>query len=111
MYVVTRGRTVTVQAQVPQGESISTGLERFPQLLQEIEHFCRWRQQKVAKIVPYGLPNWIESLEEVPAAFSLCQVVLVSAIKGLAEGCSDSLILPNRLRTHKKRSRRFGFCF
>jgi hypothetical protein len=22
--------------------------------LQETEHFCRWRQEKVAKIVPYG---------------------------------------------------------
>ena len=31
-------------------------LKRFAQLLQEIEHFCHWRQQKVAKSVPYGLP-------------------------------------------------------
>jgi len=29
---------------------------RFSQLLQETEHFCRRRQQKVAKSVPYGLP-------------------------------------------------------
>ena len=24
--------------------------------MQENEHFCRWRQEKVAKIVPYGPP-------------------------------------------------------
>jgi len=29
-------------------------------LLQETEHFCRWRQQKVAKIVPYGPPRYDE---------------------------------------------------
>ena len=32
-------------------------LERCLQLLQETEHFCRWRQEKVAKIVPYALPK------------------------------------------------------
>ena len=32
------------------------GLERFSQLLQETEHFWRWRQEKVAKIVQYGPP-------------------------------------------------------
>src|SRR5215213_9814589 len=31
-------------------------LERFSQLLQETEHFCPWRQEKVAKIVPYAPP-------------------------------------------------------
>jgi hypothetical protein len=31
-------------------------LNRFSQLLQETEYFCWWRQQKVAKSVPYGLP-------------------------------------------------------
>ena len=29
-------------------------------LLQEIERFCRWRQEKVAKSVPYGLPRFCE---------------------------------------------------
>ena len=28
----------------------------FPQLLQRTEHFCRGRQEKVAKIVPYAPP-------------------------------------------------------
>lgn len=32
------------------------GLERLAQPLQETEHVCRWRQEKVAKIVQYGLP-------------------------------------------------------
>jgi hypothetical protein len=32
------------------------GLKHFSQLLEETEHVCRWRQQKVAKIVPYGPP-------------------------------------------------------
>jgi hypothetical protein len=46
------------------------GLNRFSQLLQETEHFCRWRQKKVAKIVPYGLPRYDEgSLESTPEAF------------------------------------------
>jgi hypothetical protein len=30
--------------------------ERRSQLLQETERFCRWRQEKVAKIVQYGPP-------------------------------------------------------
>jgi hypothetical protein len=34
------------------GRNLST--ERRSQLLQETEHFCRWRQEKVAKIVQYG---------------------------------------------------------
>ena len=34
-----------------------TDLERrLSQLLQETEHFCGWRQEKVAKIVPYAPP-------------------------------------------------------
>jgi hypothetical protein len=28
--------------------------------LQETEHFCRWRQEKVAKSVPYALPRYDE---------------------------------------------------
>src|SRR5262249_45788962 len=31
-------------------------LERLSQLLQETEHFCWWRHEKVAKIVPYAPP-------------------------------------------------------
>jgi hypothetical protein len=31
-------------------------------VLQETEHFCRWRQEKVAKIVPYGPPFQIKDL-------------------------------------------------
>ena len=35
---------------------------RYLALLQETEHFCRWRQEKVAKIVPYGPPLQINTL-------------------------------------------------
>ena len=38
------------------------GLECFSQLLQQTEHFCWWRQQKVAKIVPYAPPLHINNL-------------------------------------------------
>jgi len=34
------------------------------QLLQETEHFCRWRQEKVAKIVPYAPPFLLNNLPE-----------------------------------------------
>jgi hypothetical protein len=34
-----------------------SGLKHFYQLLQETEHFWRWRQEKVAKIDPYGPPG------------------------------------------------------
>jgi hypothetical protein len=36
--------------------------ETFSQLLQETEYFCRWRQEKVAKIVPYAPPRIDEGL-------------------------------------------------
>jgi hypothetical protein len=32
------------------------------QLLEETEHFCRGRQEKVAKIVPYGPPCFFKDL-------------------------------------------------
>src|ERR1044072_3840612 len=38
-------------------------LQRFSQLLQETEHFCRWRQEKVAKIVPYAPPFPFKDLQ------------------------------------------------
>lgn len=55
------------------------GLECFSQLLQQTEHFCRRRQQEVAKIVPSALPFRTKVAGRVPAAFFLCQVVLVSS--------------------------------
>jgi hypothetical protein len=36
--------------------------ETFPQLLQETEHFCRWQQEKVAKIVPSAPPFLLKDL-------------------------------------------------
>jgi hypothetical protein len=35
-------------------------LNYFSQVREETEHFCRQRHQKVAKIVPYGLPRYDE---------------------------------------------------
>ena len=40
----------------PQGRFDFAGLNGFSQLLQETEHFWGWRQEKVAKIVPYAPP-------------------------------------------------------
>jgi hypothetical protein len=37
---------------------LSDELDRFLRLLEEAEHFCRLRQHKVAKSVPYGLPRY-----------------------------------------------------
>jgi hypothetical protein len=48
-----------------------TDLKRSSQLLEEIEHFCWWRQEKVAKIVPYGLPPFSYMLH---ASSLLCSV-------------------------------------
>ena len=39
-------------------------LQHLSQRLQETEHFCRWRQEKVAKIVQYGPPFLINNLPE-----------------------------------------------
>ena len=48
---------------IPKYDQLSTerkfdqpDLKRSSQLLEETEHFCRWRQEKVAKIVQYGPP-------------------------------------------------------
>jgi hypothetical protein len=37
----------------------ATRIRQLLATLQETEHFCRWREEKVAKIVPYGLPEKI----------------------------------------------------
>jgi hypothetical protein len=60
-------------------------LERLSQLLQETEHFCRWRQEKVAKIVPYAPPLEWRSLEEFPAPFFFV-LVRANTSKGWRKG-------------------------
>jgi hypothetical protein len=37
--------------------SLVVNINSTPKVLQETEHFCWWRQQKVAKIVPYAPPD------------------------------------------------------
>ena len=36
----------------------TAGVKCFSQLSQEIQHFCRWREKKGAKIVHCGLPRY-----------------------------------------------------
>lgn len=47
-------------------------LARFSQLLQETEHFWRWHQEQVAKIVPYA-PPFINELAVLREA-TVCRV-------------------------------------
>ena len=50
------------RSQLVEVRSIVSPLRDTSQLMQETEHFCRWRQEKVAKIVPYGPPLQINTL-------------------------------------------------
>ena len=45
----------------PEHRTASAGLMCFLQLLEEREHFRRWRQQKVAKMVHCGEPFYRKS--------------------------------------------------
>jgi hypothetical protein len=62
-------------------ESRKDGLSRNPdkrglnwdrfELLQETEHFCRWRQEKVAKIVPYAPPLLFKDLPSLIVTWTI----------------------------------------
>src|SRR5689334_22729043 len=52
-----------------------------PALSQETEHFCRWRQQKVAKSISYGLPRYQRSPYLTLAAFLFARRVVIVLFK------------------------------
>src|SRR5687768_8449202 len=45
MWLQRNRRTVRLLVSCPQGQNRLAGLNRFPQLLEETGHFCRWRQE------------------------------------------------------------------
>lgn len=63
-------RTALASPLVPSGRFRLAGLNPLLSAVEEAEHFCRWLQEKVAKIIHCGLPRYDEgSLELTPAAF------------------------------------------
>jgi hypothetical protein len=84
-----------------QVRSIVSPLGDTSQLLQETEHFCGRRQQKVAKIVPYGPPHRTKvagrgstGLFLLPSRVRKCK-----QIKGLAKGRKYAFFASSNRRT------------
>jgi hypothetical protein len=62
---------------------VSGGLGRFPQVLQETEHFWRWPQKQLAKIVQYGEPKFLSKVKEKwPLVFCemVCDITFFSSL-------------------------------
>jgi hypothetical protein len=52
-------------------------LTRFSRLLQETEHFCGWRQEKLRRVSRMRYHDMTKVARNTPAAFVFCQAVLV----------------------------------
>ena len=85
----------TLSRAVPQGRrSLDVvrlvGLKHFSELLEESEHFCRWRQEKVARSVHYGLPQ--DSFEGlVPCVPNYCAHEIWKKLSISVVGLSNQL--------------------